>query len=247
MAIAMVTGGSRGIGAATAVLLANRGFDVCITYVQSAESAAAVTKQIEKLGRRAIAVRADVAIESDVLAAFQEVDRRLGRLSALVNNAGILERQQRVEEICAERLTRVLAVNVVGAFLCAREAVRRMSTKSGGQGGAIVNVSSAAARLGAPGEYVDYAASKGALDAMTIGLSKEVAGEGIRVNAVRPAFIYTDIHASGGEPDRVNRIAPAIPMQRGGQPSEVAEAIAWLLSDAASYTTGTFIEMAGGW
>lgn len=246
MAVAMVTGGSRGIGAATAVLLATRGFDVCLTYLQSAQCAGAVVQQIEQIGRRAIAVRADVAVETEVLAAFHESDRQLGRLAALVNNAGILERQQRVEEIGAERLARVFAVNVTGAFLCAREAVRRMSTKFGGQGGAIVNVSSAAARLGAPGEYVDYAASKGALDAMTIGLSKEVAGEGIRVNAVRPAFIRTDIHVSGGEPGRVERIAPTLPMRRGGQPREVAEAIAWLLSDAASYTTGTFIEMAGG-
>lgn len=246
MATAMVTGGSRGIGAATALLLAARGFDVCITYVRSAESAAAVVERIEQLGRRAMAVRADVASEADVLAAFQEVDQQLGPLGALVNNAGILGRQQCVEEITVERLARVFAVNVTGAFLCAREAVRRMSTKRGGQGGAIVNVSSAAARLGAPGEYVDYAASKGALDAMTIGLAKEVAGEGIRVNAVRPAFIHTEIHAAGGEADRVDRIAPTLPMRRGGQPGEVAEAIAWLLSDAASYTTGTFIELAGG-
>jgi NAD(P)-dependent dehydrogenase (short-subunit alcohol dehydrogenase family) len=191
-------------------------------------------------------VRADVAQEDEVNRMFEKVDSRLGSLTALVNNAGILETQMRVESMDPGRLQRVLAANVIGSFLCAREAVRRMSTRRGGAGGAIVNVSSVAARLGAPGEYVDYAAAKGAIDSFTLGLSKEVAEEGIRVNAVRPGFIYTDIHASGGEPGRVDRVKAFVPMKRGGDPAEVASAILWLLSPEASYTTGTFIELAGG-
>jgi NAD(P)-dependent dehydrogenase (short-subunit alcohol dehydrogenase family) len=201
---------------------------------------------IESAGGSAIAVQADTGIEADVLRLFETVDRQMGTLTALVNNAGILEPQMRVAEMTAERIDRTLRVNVTGCFLCAREAVRRMSTRNGGPGGAIVNVSSGASRLGAPGEYVDYAASKGALDSMTVGLSKEVAEEGIRVNAVRPGFIYTDIHASGGEPERVDRVKAFVPMQRGGSPEEVAHAIMWLLSDEASYTTGAFIEVTGG-
>ncbi|HWD17563.1 MAG TPA: SDR family oxidoreductase, partial [Casimicrobiaceae bacterium] len=197
-------------------------------------------------GGRALAVRADVADERDVIAMFDLVDARLGVPTALVNNAGVLDVQKLVDDMDAARIARVLAVNVVGAFVCAREAVRRMSTRRGGRGGAIVNVSSAASRLGSAGEYVDYAASKGAVDSLTIGLSREVAAEGIRVNAVRPAFIHTDIHASGGEPGRIDRIKDSIPMRRGGQPEEVANAILWLLSDEASYVTGTFVDLAGG-
>jgi NAD(P)-dependent dehydrogenase (short-subunit alcohol dehydrogenase family) len=205
-----------------------------------------VVNAINAGGGEAIAVQADVASEADVVRLFETVDRGLGRVTALVNNAGILERQMRVEDMDAARLNRVLATNVTGSFLCAREAIRRMSTKHGGAGGAIVNVSSAAARLGASNEYVDYAASKGAIDSMTIGLSKEVAAEGIRVNAVRPGVIHTDIHASGGEPGRVDRLKVLVPMQRGGDPVEVAHAILWLLSDHSSYTTGAFIEVTGG-
>lgn len=244
--ILLVTGGSRGIGAATAVLAARRGYAVCVNYRRDADAAAAVVAEIERHGGRAIAVRADVSLESDVRRLFAEVDARLGRLSALVNNAGIFERQARVEEMTAERINRVLTTNVTSYFLCAREAVLRMSTRRGGAGGAIVNVSSAASRLGSAGEYVDYAASKGAIDTFTIGLANEVATEGIRVNAVRPAFIYTDIHASGGEPGRVDRVRSTVPMRRGGSPDEVARAILWLLSEEASYTTGAFIDVSGG-
>jgi NAD(P)-dependent dehydrogenase (short-subunit alcohol dehydrogenase family) len=242
----LVTGGSRGIGAATARLAAASGYAVCLSYRSNAQAAAEVVAAIAKDGGEAIAVAADVAVEDDVLRLFDTVDRRLGRLQALVNNAGILERQIRVDEIDAGRLQRVLATNVVGSFLCAREAVRRMSTRHGGSGGAIVNVSSMAATLGSPGEYVDYAASKGAIDSMTIGLAREVAAEGIRVNAVRPGVIYTDIHASGGEPGRVDRIKGSVPMRRGGTADEVAQAILWLLSDKASYSTGAFIDVSGG-
>lgn len=244
--VLIITGGSRGIGAATAKLAAARGYAVCVNYHRSRPAADAVVAEITAAGGRAIAVAADVASEVDVVSLFQKVDDLLGPVTALVNNAGILETQMRVEEMNASRLNRILATNVTGSFLCAREAIRRMSTRHGGRGGAIVNVSSAASRLGAAGEYVDYAASKGAVDTLTIGLSREVAGERIRVNAVRPAFIDTEIHASGGEPGRVDRIKDSIPMKRGGQPEEVASAILWLLSDEASYTTGTFIELAGG-
>lgn len=244
--VVIVTGGSRGIGAATARLCAAERYAVCVNYARDEAAAAALVRSIEDEGGRALAVQADVARESDVERLFREVDATLGTVTALVNNAGILETQMRVSQMSAERLARVFAANVVGSFLCAREAVRRMSTSHGGSGGAIVNVSSAASRLGSPGEYVDYAASKGAIDSFTIGLAKEVAGEGIRVNAVRPAFIRTEIHASGGEPNRVDRVAPSVPMRRGGTADEVARAICWLLSDEASYTTGAFIEVSGG-
>ncbi len=244
--ILLVTGGSRGIGAATARLAAARGYAVCLSYRSNAAAADAVVADIERAGGEAIAVAADVASEADVLRLFETVDTRLGRLSALVNNAGILEQQTTVLKMDAGRLQRVLATNVIGAFLCAREAVRRMSTRHGGKGGAIVNVSSMASRLGSPGEYVDYAASKGAIDSMTIGLAREVAAEDIRVNAVRPGVIYTDIHANGGEPGRVDRVKSAVPMQRGGTAEEVARAILWLLSDEASYSTGAFIDVSGG-
>jgi len=244
--VLVITGGSRGIGAATALLAATRGYDVCINYHKNQAAADAVVCEIKANGGKAIAVAADVSLESDVINLFKIIDDQLGPISALVNNAGILEKQVRVEDIDSARLHRIFAANVVGSFLCAREAVKRMSTKHGGHGGAIVNVSSAASRLGSAGEYVDYAASKGAIDTLTIGLSREVAEEGIRVNAVRPAFIYTDMHADGGEPERVDRIKESLPMKRGGQPAEVANAIVWLLSDEASYTTGTFIDLAGG-
>lgn len=244
--IILITGGSRGIGAATARLAAERGFSVCVNYRANQEAAKAVVSAIERADGRAIAVAADVSVESDVLRLFETVDAELGPITALVNNAGILERQTRVEQIDAGRLMRVFATNVTGAFICAREAIRRMSAAHGGAGGAIVNVSSRAAQLGAPGEYVDYAASKAALDALTIGLAREVAGEGIRVNGVRAGIIDTGIHASGGEPGRVDRLGPTLPMRRGGQPIEVARAILWLLSEEASYSTGTFIDVAGG-
>ena len=246
MQIVLITGGSRGIGAATARLAAERGYAVAISYVSNEPAARAVVAEIEQRGGRAMAVQADVGSEADVCRLFAEVDRRLGVLNALVNNAGVLETQTRVEHMDAERLARVFTVNITGAFLCAREAVRRMSTARGGRGGAIVNVSSGASRLGSPNEYVDYAASKGAIDTMTIGLSREVAEEGIRVNAVRPGFIYTEIHASGGEPNRVDRVKAFVPMKRGGRADEVARAILWLLSDEASYSTGTFIDVTGG-
>jgi NAD(P)-dependent dehydrogenase (short-subunit alcohol dehydrogenase family) len=244
--IVLVTGGSRGIGAATAVLAAERGYDVAVNYKEDRTAAEQVANDAERRGGRAILVQGDVSVEADVCRMFAEVDSRLGVLAALVNNAGILDRQTRVEEMSAARLGRIFATNITGAFLCAREAVRRMSTARGGRGGAIVNVSSGASRLGSPGEYVDYAASKGAIDTMTIGLSREVALEGIRVNAVRPGFIYTGIHATGGEPNRVDRVKEFVPMKRGGHADEVARAILWLLSDDASYSTGTFIDVTGG-
>jgi NAD(P)-dependent dehydrogenase (short-subunit alcohol dehydrogenase family) len=244
--VILITGGSRGIGAATARLAAERGYTVCVNYRTNAAAADQVVAGISAAGGKALAVGADVASEPDVVRLFETVDARLGSIAALINNAGILERQTRVEHIDAARLDRIFATNVKGAFLCAREAVRRMSTAHGGAGGAVVNVSSRAAQLGAPGEYVDYAASKAALDAMTIGLAREVAGEGIRVNGVRAGIIYTDIHADGGEPNRVDRLGPTLPMQRGGDAIEVARAILWLASDEASYSTGTFIDVAGG-
>jgi NAD(P)-dependent dehydrogenase (short-subunit alcohol dehydrogenase family) len=242
----LITGGSRGIGAAAAVMAAERDYDVVISFVSNEEAAAAVVEACSAAGAEAVAVRADVAIENDVVALFDETVDAFGRLDVFVNNAGILHRASRLDEFSVDRLDDVVRVNVVGAFLAAREAVRRMSTKHGGAGGSIVNVSSAASYLGSPNEYIDYAATKGAIDTMTIGLSKEVALEGIRVNAVRPGLIYTDIHASSGIVDRVDRLAPNVPMQRGGRPDEVAEAILWLASDAASYVTGTFINTSGG-
>jgi NAD(P)-dependent dehydrogenase (short-subunit alcohol dehydrogenase family) len=244
--IAIITGASRGIGAATALLAAERGYAVCVNYLRNRAAADAVVHAIDCSGGKAIAVAADVSVEADVLRMFESVDKKLGPLTALVNNAGILDRQMRVEEMNAARLNRVFATNITGYFLCAREAIRRMSIKRGGAGGAIVNVSSGASRTGSPGEYVDYAASKGAIDTMTIGLAREVAEEGIRVNAVRPAFIYTDIHSSGGEPGRVDRVKQFVPMKRGGEAIEVARAILWLLSDEASYSTGTLIDVTGG-
>jgi len=242
----LVTGGGRGIGAATARLAAERGYTVCVNYRSNRAAADAVVADIESRGGTAIAVGADVSRETDVLRLFQTIDEHLGPLRALVNNAGVLETQTRVDSIDAARLGRVFATNVTGAFLCAREAVKRLSTTRGGAGGAIVNVSSRAAQLGAPGEYVDYAASKAALDTLTIGLALEVAAEGIRVNGVRAGIIDTEIHASGGEPRRVDRLGPQLPMKRAGHAIEVARAILWLLSDEASYSTGTFIDVAGG-
>jgi NAD(P)-dependent dehydrogenase (short-subunit alcohol dehydrogenase family) len=242
----VVTGGSRGIGAATARLLAQRGHAICLSFVHDAEAADEVVTACAAAGIEAIAVRADVSVEADVVELFRTADAELGPIAGLVNNAGVVDRQARLEEITTARLERMFAVNVTGAFLCAREAVRRLSTRHGGGGGAIVNVSSRAAVLGAPGEYVDYAAAKAAVDAMTVGLSKEVADEGIRVNAVRPGLIATEIHAQGGEPGRVHRLAPTLPMKRPGRVEEVAAAIAWLLSDEASYVTGSFIDVGGG-
>ena len=242
----IVTGSGRGIGAATARLAAKRGYAVCVNYLRDRGSAESVVQEIRGDGGSAIAVPGDIVSEKEVIHLFEECDRSLGPLTALVNNAGVVARQSRVEAMDAERLLRVFAVNVLGAFLCAREAIRRMSTRHGGQGGAIVNVSSGAARLGSPGEYVDYAASKGAIDTMTIGLAKELAADGIRVNCVRPGFVHTGIHAAGGEPNRIERLRDSIPMKRGGEPEEVARAILWLLSDEASYSTGAILDVTGG-
>ena len=244
--VLLVTGGGRGIGAATARLAAAGGYDVCVNYRADAAAAATVVDAATQAGARAVAVQADVAVEGDVVRLFETCDRHLGRLSALVNNAGILETQARLDAMDAARISRVFATNVTGPFLCAREAVRRMSTRYGGTGGAIVNVSSGASKLGSPHEYIDYAATKGALDTMTIGLSREVAAEGIRVNAVRAGHVYTTLHASGGEPDRVERVKSQVPMGRGGAPEEIARAILWQLSDEVSYTTGAILDVSGG-
>jgi len=242
----LITGASRGIGAATARLAAQQGYALCLNYHQRADAANAVLEQVRGLGVTAIAVKADVADEAQVLHMFDVIDREFGRLDVLVNNAGMLEQQMRLEQMDAARWSRVLGANVIGSFLCAREAIKRMSTRHGGKGGAIVNLSSVAARLGAPGEYIDSAAAKGAIDSMTLGLAKEVASEGIRVNAVRPGVIHTDIHAAGGEPDRVERVKASVPMGRGGQAEEIAEAILWLASEKASYASGALLDVAGG-
>lgn len=244
--VMIVTGGGRGIGAATARLAARKGYAVCVNYLRDRDAAESVVHEIRSADGRAIAVAGDVGSEADVLKLFQESDRSLGRLAALVNNAGIVVHQARVEAMEAARLQRMFATNVIGAFLCAREAIKRMSTKHGGKGGAIVNISSGAARLGSPGEWVDYAASKGAIDTMTLGLAKELAGDGIRVNCVRPGFVNTGIHATAGEPGRIERLREGIPMKRGGEPEEVARAILWLLSDEASYSTGAILDVTGG-
>ena len=244
--VLLITGGSRGIGAATALTAARQGFAVAVNYASHSLAADEVVRRIRAEGGSAITVQADVGDEAQVEAMFRKVDAKLGRLTALVNNAGVVDATARVDEMDAKRLERMLRINVIGSFLCAREAVRRMSTRHGGTGGAIVNLSSAAARLGSPGQYVDYAASKGAIDTFTIGLAKEVAAEGIRVNAVRPGLIDTEIHASGGLPRRAFDLAPTVPMQRVGTAEEVAAAIVWLLSPEAGYTTGTLLDVAGG-
>ncbi len=244
--IVLVTGGSRGIGAATALAAARQGYAVAVNYTANSLAADEVVRQIRASGGTAITVQADVADEAQVLAMFEKVDAKLGRLTALVNNAGVVDVSARIDQMSVARWKRMFDINVIGSMLCAREAVRRMSTKHGGAGGAIVNLSSAAARLGSPGQYVDYAAAKGAIDVFTIGLAKEVAAEGIRVNAVRPGLIETEIHASGGLPDRVKDLSHQVPMQRGGQADEVAQAILWLMSDAASYTTMALIDVSGG-
>ncbi len=244
--VLLVTGGGRGIGAATARLAASQGWAVAVNYTANSLAADEVVRGIRELGGTAITVQADVADEAQVLAMFQKIDAKLGRLTGLVNNAGVVDVSARVDEMSVARWRRMFDINVIGSMLCAREAVRRMSTKYGGEGGSVVNVSSAASRLGSPGQYVDYAAAKGAIDAFTIGLAKEVGGEGIRVNAVRPGLIETEIHASGGLPTRVRDLQHLVPMQRGGTADEVAQAIVWLLSDAASYTTMSLLDVSGG-
>ena len=244
--VLIITGASRGIGAATARIAGRSGYVVCVNYLKNKAAAKQIVEEINADGGGPIAVGADISREDEVVKLFCTVDDKLGKISALVNNAGILETQMRIEDMNAARLNRIFLTNITGSFLCAREAVKRMSTKNGGKGGAIVNVSSAAARLGSAGEYVDYAASKGAVDTFTRGLAQEVAGEGIRVNAVRPGVIDTDIHASGGEPGRVERVKASIPMKRGGSAEEVAKAIMWLLSSESSYTTGSLLEVSGG-
>jgi NAD(P)-dependent dehydrogenase (short-subunit alcohol dehydrogenase family) len=244
--VLLVTGGSRGIGAATALLAAQHGWSVAVNCASHAQAADKVVQQIRASGGQAMAVQADVAMEDQVVAMFEKVDAQLGRLSGLVNNAGVVDVTARLDEMSAARIRRMFDINVIGSMVCAREAVRRMSTRHGGAGGAIVNVSSAASRLGSAGQYVDYAASKGAIDALTIGLAKEVAAEGIRVNAVRPGLIDTEIHASGGLPTRVNDLQHLVPAQRGGTAQEVAQGIVWLLSEQASYTTMSFLDISGG-
>ncbi|CCH09374.1 SDR family oxidoreductase [Achromobacter xylosoxidans] len=244
--VILITGGSRGVGAATARLAAAQGYDVAISYVANEAAAQAVVADVRALGRRALAVRADSADPDQIAGLFNAIDREFGRLDVLVNNAAIIARQSRLEDLAFERMQRIFAVNSLGPMLCAQQAARRMSQRHNGRGGAIINISSAAARLGSPNEYVDYAASKGALESFTIGFSKEVAREGIRVNCVRPGHIYTEMHASGGEPGRVDRIKDTVPMGRGGQPEEVARAILWLAGAEASYVTGTFVDVTGG-
>ena len=244
--IALITGAGRGIGAATARLLAERGFDIAINYTRNAAAAEGVAAEVRSLGRRALLVRADVAVEAEVLVMFDAVDRGLGRISALVNNAGIVDMKARLDEMSTARLKRMLDVNVLGTLVCSREAIKRMSTRHGGTGGSIVNLSSIAASLGAPGMYVDYAASKGAIDSLTLGLAREVATEGVRVNAVRPGIIDTEIHADSGDADRPQKSESIIPMQRPGTALEIAQAIVWLVSDDASYVTGTVLGVSGG-
>lgn len=242
----LITGGSRGVGAATARLAAAQGYDVALSFVSDESAALAVVAEVEAQGQRALAVRADSADPGQVAELFEAVDQAFGRLDVLVNNAAVLSPQSRLEDLSFERMQRIFAVNAIGPILCAQQAVRRMSYRHQGQGGSIVNISSAAARLGSPNEYVDYAASKGALETFTIGFAKEVAREGVRVNCVRPGHIYTEMHASGGEPGRVDRVKDTIPMGRGGQPEEVARAILWLASPEASFVTGTFLDVTGG-
>lgn len=244
--VMLITGASRGIGAATARLAAAEGYALCLNFHHRADAAQQLLEELKSTGTQAIAVAADVADETQVARLFATIDEQFGRLDVLVNNAGMLERQMRLDEMDAARLMRVFAVNVTGSFLCAREAVKRMSTRYGGKGGSIVNVSSIAAKLGAPNEYIDYAAAKGAIDSMTLGLAKEVAAEDIRVNAVRPGVIRTEIHASGGEPGRVERVKASVPMGRGGEAEEVAEAILWLAGEKASYTSGALLDVSGG-
>ncbi|MDT0644813.1 SDR family oxidoreductase [Zunongwangia sp. F363] len=242
----LITGASRGIGAATALLAAEQGFAVVVNYHKNKQAAEEVVNKIQAMGGKAAAIHADISEEKEIIRLYKEIDEIFGDLHVLVNNAGILEQQSRLETMDASRLTRIFAINVTGQMICAREAIKRMSFKYGGKGGSIVNVSSLASKTGSPNEYIDYATSKGAIDSFTKGLSKEIAEEGIRVNGVRPAFIYTDIHADGGEADRVDRIKNNIPMKRGGTPEEVAEAIMWLASEKSSYSTGTFIDVTGG-
>lgn len=242
----LITGGGRGVGAATARLAAAQGYDVAISYVSNEAAALVVAADVEAAGRRALAVRADSADPEQVVQLFEAIDQAFGRIDVLVNNAAIIARQSRLEEIGFERMQRMFAVNAIGPILCAQQTVKRMSFRHGGRGGSVINISSASARLGSPNEYVDYAASKGALETFTIGLAKEVAREGIRVNCIRPGHIYTEMHASGGEPGRVDRVKDTIPMGRGGQPEEVARAILWLASTDASFTTGTFLDVTGG-
>jgi NAD(P)-dependent dehydrogenase (short-subunit alcohol dehydrogenase family) len=244
--VVLITGASRGIGAATALLAAQKGFAVAVNYAHNSLAADEVVRQIRADGGTAMAVQADVAQEAQVLAMFQRIDAKLGALAGLVNNAGVVDVACRVDAMTVERLQRMFTTNIIGSFVCAREAVKRMSTRHGGAGGSIVNLSSAAARIGSPGQYVDYAASKGAIDTFTLGLAKEVAAEGIRVNGVRPGIIDTDIHASGGDPERAARMAAQLPMQRAGTALEVAQAIVWLLGPEASYTNGALLDVTGG-